>query len=216
MRMRLLALADIHAEQQALDHLAAFLKHERFDAILYAGDFTQFGPAGFASDVLDVLQRAAPVYAVPGNLDTPDVLELLKKRGVSVHGETKKLGDWKVAGWGGSPKGFVTTPIQFTEEQIWEGLAALDIGPKTILVTHAPPRGIGDISSKGEHAGSTSIRRIIEERQPALHICAHIHQQEGIFELGPTKIVKVAPAKGGRAAVIKLDRAIDTELISFW
>ena len=55
----------------------------------------------------------------------------------------------------------------------------------TILLTHAPPYGTKtDTLPSGEHAGSTSIRKIIEEYQPTLNLCGHIPESRGIDQIG--------------------------------
>lgn len=80
---------------------------------------------------------------------------------------------------------------------------------KTILVTHSPPYDSGvDKTSAGVSAGSKSIRRIIEEKQPFMNICGHIHEAGGEAVIGETRIIKVPPANERRAACIVLNKEV--------
>lgn len=62
-----------------------------------------------------------------------------------------------------------------------------------ILVVHGPPRGCGDWSTFGnEHCGSPSLRKRIEEVQPRLVVCGHIHGGYGRYSIGATTVLNVA------------------------
>jgi Icc-related predicted phosphoesterase len=53
-----------------------------------------------------------------------------------------------------------------------------------VLITHGPPFGIGDRSSRGEHAGCADLRRRIEGLPNLrLMITGHIHEGHGIRSL---------------------------------
>jgi hypothetical protein len=62
-----------------------------------------------------------------------------------------------------------------------------------------------DVVGSGAHVGSTSIRAIVEEFQPPLVLCGHIHEARGIARHGPTTIVNAGPANQGHSAIIDLD-----------
>ena len=64
-----------------------------------------------------------------------------------------------------------------------------------VLVTHTPPFGFSDLQSDGSHEGSQAVLDSINEKQPVLHLCGHIHHSWGasskkgdtlIHNLGPT------------------------------
>jgi Icc-related predicted phosphoesterase len=51
--------------------------------------------------------------------------------------------------------------------------------------------------------GSASLRKIIEEKKPALCVCSHIHEGAGKTDtIGNTKILNVGPLSHGNIAVI--------------
>lgn len=51
-----------------------------------------------------------------------------------------------------------------------------------ILVTHAPPLGIGDTNGKGEKSGCLDLLQTVRQRvQPKFHIFGHIHECKNSF-----------------------------------
>lgn len=205
--MRILALSDLHSEEAVLNGLRSLLKKERFNLILIVGDITQRGPVSYAEDLLDAIGEEN-VLAIHGNMDTQQVIEALEKRGIFFHLKKVEVGGWNFVGFGGSSPTPFGTPIEYSEEQIYDELSRMRVNPKTILVTHSPPYNSGvDTTSKGVSAGSKSIRRVIEEGKPFMNICGHIHEAEGEAVIGNTKVVKVPPAMNGRALELELEDA---------
>ncbi|MCL5011516.1 MAG: hypothetical protein M1594_01315 [Candidatus Marsarchaeota archaeon] len=70
------------------------------------------------------------------------------------------------------------------------------------LATHAPPFGVLD-ESKGRRIGSTALRKIIEEHQPLVNFCGHVHETEGTEKIGKTLVVKVASLMFGKAVLFE-------------
>jgi Icc-related predicted phosphoesterase len=48
-----------------------------------------------------------------------------------------------------------------------------------ILVTHGPPEGILDRTSRGERVGDAALRRRVDEVGPRLHAFGHVHESSG-------------------------------------
>lgn len=200
--MRLLALADIHNARNVIDKLKRILE-EKWDVILIAGDITNRGPVLFAEELIATIPHNT--FAVHGNMDTTDVIELLENKGISVHCKRKELGKYNVVGIGGSNPTPANTPTEYSENKIEYELNKLEINSNTILLTHAPPFNSGlDMVGNGFSVGSRAIRDIIKKKQPCLNICAHIHEQEGKKWLGKTLVVKLGPAMHGRVAEINI------------
>lgn len=61
-----------------------------------------------------------------------------------------------------------------------------------ILVLHGPPHGHGDRTVRGNHTGSPSLTRRLEQVQPRLAICGHIHEARGEYHVGGTLVVNVS------------------------
>jgi hypothetical protein len=213
--MRVLALSDLHAEETVLEGLRSLLERERFDLILIVGDITQRGPLSYAEDLLDVL-RGQNLLAIHGNMDTQQVVDLLEMKGILFHLSKVEIGRWNFIGFGGSSPTPFGTPIEYSEEQIYDELGRMRVNSKTILVTHAPPYDSGvDKTSSGASAGSRAIRRVIEERKPFMNICGHIHEREGETTIGETRIVKVPPAAKGRAVEISFGEKVEVRFIQY-
>jgi Icc-related predicted phosphoesterase len=61
-------------------------------------------------------------------------------------------------------------------KEYWSGIP--DAGLVDVLITHGPPRGIGDQSAPeygGEHVGCDDLARQVEISQPYIHVFGHIH-----------------------------------------
>lgn len=52
-----------------------------------------------------------------------------------------------------------------------------------IIISHGPPKGYGDLTSRGEHVGSEALLKRIKEVKPKYVITGHIHFGRGIFEI---------------------------------
>ena len=67
------------------------------------------------------------------------------------------------------------------------------IPPDTdIVVGHGPLRGYGDHNGEpgdASHVGSTAMTETLEQLQPRLVVCGHIHSGYGRYELGGTEII---------------------------
>ncbi len=200
--MDILVLSDIHDSEEALDRVRVLASKRKFDALFIAGDISNSGSVEFVKELIAPFEN---IYAVPGNMDRPPVVGLLKENGISVHNKKRKLGKFEVAGFGGSNQTSRNMPFTFTDQEMGEALGKLEIGRKTILLTHMPPRGCYDLVD-GENLGSAAIRKIIEDKMPFMSISGHIHEHEGEQMLGDTIVVSVGAAKNLRAGIIKVEK----------
>ncbi|WP_457615047.1 metallophosphoesterase [Methanopyrus sp.] len=201
-----IATADFHGDVKKAERVAEKAADEDADVIFVAGDVSDFNledPAQVAEEIVDVLkEHGQEIMAVPGNCDTPEVVRVLDTSGVSVHLKVKHIGRYDVVGMGGSNPTPFDTPLEFEEDVIESRLRELmnSAGEPVILLTHAPPKDTSvDKIEAGDHVGSEAVRKIVEEFQPKLHICAHIHEAAGEDELGNTRVIN--PGPGGTVVV---------------
>ncbi|VVB72999.1 Metallophosphoesterase, calcineurin superfamily [uncultured archaeon] len=82
-----------------------------------------------------------------------------------------------------------------------------------VIVTHQPPRGAQDTLYNGQSSGSVGLRRFVEEFQPDLLLCGHIHEDRGEARIGSTKIVNVGELRRGFGALIEIDEQINVNWI---
>ncbi|MEM4188574.1 MAG: metallophosphoesterase [Candidatus Hadarchaeum sp.] len=206
--MKLLAAADFHGNSGAENNLSKLLKGD-YDCLILIGDLTNFGPPEVAESLLDLVKESGTTcFCVPGNCDPKSILQVLDKKGVNLHGRCAKLGDLNFLGLGGSNLTPFNTPFELTESEIQEELAtaSCETVGELVLVTHAPPHGTKvDRIREGTHVGSKSIRQFIEQRQPLLALCAHVHEGRGVDQLGRTLVVNPGPMIKGFAAELIID-----------
>ncbi len=214
--MRILALSDLHGLNPRSLH--EYLDENKVDLIIIAGDITHFGPPELARDILDdIASYNIPLMAVPGNCDPNSIHSHIENsRAMNIHARTVNIKGLNFCGFGGSNPTPFNTPLEFDEEEIYMAIKDVIGDHLTILVTHAPPYGTrADIIPSGEHVGSKSIRRIIEEYQPKLNICGHIHESRGEDRIGDTVIVNPGKASEGEVCLIEIgeDGKINTHFI---
>ncbi|MEM5879450.1 MAG: metallophosphoesterase [Candidatus Aenigmatarchaeota archaeon] len=196
--MEILIVSDIHNDVENLMEYIDKVALLNFDVIVFPGDFTDVPPKGFSSlDISKIILEelkslGKPILALPGNWDR-NVIELLEKEGVSLHGHGKVIDDIGFYGFGGARTPF-NTSYEPSEEEIENGLKrAFDDVKKSkikVQVTHAPPIGTKiDVVYSGAHVGSEAVRKAIEAYRPLLAISAHIHEARGIDEINGTKLI---------------------------
>ena len=111
-----------------------------------------------------------------------------------LHGTGMTIDGVNFFGIGG---GIPVTPFgswsyDFTEAQAVELLA--DCPQGCVLVSHSPPKGAVDLSSRGDSIDSTAIRDVIERVRPALVVCGHVHASPGRQAMiGETAVVNAGP-----------------------
>ena len=71
--------------------------------------------------------------------------------------------------------------------------------PHTVLVSHNPPKDSAcDVIPGNIHVGSTAVREFLEEAQPDVCLCGHIHEARAVDRVGRTIVVNPgALAQGG-------------------
>ena len=125
-----------------------------------------------------------------------------------------------IVGFGGAKLGLYNN-FAFPEEEIYASLDrmfnGITIPPAdrfTILLVHDPPMETAlDFTFIKTHAGSVSVRRIIEKWQPNLAVAGHIHESPGIVRLGSTLTINAGEAKFNHFATISVgDSGIDASL----
>ena len=214
--MKLIALSDIHG---AYEKAQAVLSSEwPWDGLIMAGDLTTHGTPEEAARALDMLLSfGSPVAAVCGNMDPAPLEEIFASKEVSVNARGMLWGDIGVFGVSASPPTPMHTPYEISEDEISaraiRGLNDVSAARLKIFVPHAPPANTAvDKLRFGGHAGSTSVRSFIEQNQPCLAVCGHIHEARGKDMINATTVVNCGPAGKGHYAVIHAGEHCAVEL----
>ena len=188
--MRLLAFSDVHRDDRQARRLAE--RAADVDAVIAAGDFASVHRGlERVIDMLVVIET--PTVLVPGNNETEDALREACRgwRAAHVlHGEGTEIEGVSFFGLGG---GVPVTPwdwsFDLTEDEAEDRLSGCPSGG--VLVVHSPPKGHVD---GGRHLGSEAILRTIEEKQPRLVVCGHIHEAAGEeSRIGASLVLNAGP-----------------------
>ena len=193
--LQLLLFSDVHNDLDACRQLVD--RAPEADIVVGAGDFC-VARRGLETtvDVLSAIE--GPTVLVPGNSESADELTVACRDWSNahvLHGAGIDLQGISFFGIGG---GIPVTPFgawsyDFTEEEAVRLL--VDCPEGGVLVSHSPPRGVVDQDSRGQHLGSTAVRRAIEQNAPQLAVCGHIHGSWGERNtLGSTTVINAGPA----------------------
>lgn len=203
--MKIYATADIHGAQHRVNEALSVIKKFKPNVIVIAGDITQFGPADAAINILN--QFPSPVYTLPGNIDTADVWEGIKKtEAVNIHKKQTQVDGLTFMGINAVNE--AETELFLSDDTLLSYLEHTDV-----IISHVPPYGFQDTVFLGKHAGSKALRQIVEKFKPLLVISGHIHERPGFTTHGPTTIVNCSMGKKGRGAIIDIDHDVEVTLI---
>lgn len=217
--MRILSMADLHGRAEKLFPL----KGMDVDLITFCGDLHNLGTIDQARPVAEALAGLGPpVLIVPGNMDSKEIVpELWNVSGLrTIHRSSYRHGDCGFIGFGGM---VIPDPIRLkyknlyfhTDDDIYESLTRLygDISDSRykIVLAHQPPRNSRDLIYNGESGGSVGLRLFVEDFQPDLLLCGHIHENRGEAKIGSTKVINVGEMRRGYYAIIELNDEIGVE-----
>lgn len=193
--MRLLLFSDVHTDLEACRRLVA--RSEEVDVAVCAGDLAAMRKG--LQPVVDTFSEIeVPTVLVAGNGESADELaaacdQVGWESSHVLHGSGVELEGMAFWGIGG---GIPVTPFgpwswDFSEDEARELLVECPEGG--VLVSHSPPHGHVD-TSRGEHLGSRAVFEAVEEKQPRLVVCGHIHscwEQEST--VGASRVVNAGP-----------------------
>lgn len=192
--MKLLLFSDLHVDLAAARRLVD--RAANVDVVIGAGDFGNVR-RDLQKCIDELKSITKPVILVAGNNESTDELAAACRTWPSahvLHGTSIEVNGITFFGIGG---GIPVTPFgswsyDFSEEEARDLLA--NCPPRSVLVTHSPPHGAVDLSSRGQHLGSTAVRDVIQRTAPLLVVCGHIHGSAGQqSKIGAAPIVNAGP-----------------------
>lgn len=197
--IRVALISDTHMRHEAL-------AVPEVDVLVSCGDFTKRGTRDETVVFLDWLARqpARAHVVCAGNHDffaehEPDAMRrLAAERGV-IYLEDEEADVLGLRVWG-SPVTPVFRSMAFNVprggriREVWERIpVGLDL-----LITHGPPRGLGDRTFLGMRMGCDDLRDVVAARAPRVHAFGHIHEDPGEFvapEASGTRFLNVASSR---------------------
>ncbi|MCH5276978.1 MAG: metallophosphoesterase [Desulfovibrionaceae bacterium] len=209
-------LGDVHGE---VGRIADIPELAGADGVILTGDLTKLGAVSAARAVIEAIQAVNPVVlAQIGNMDRPEVNEWLEGEGINLHRKVRELAPHTaLLGVGGSTFTPFGTPSEFPEARFAEWLEALAARAREyrglVLACHTPPWDtVCDRTGNGQHAGSRAVREFIEEHQPQVCLCGHIHEARGEQRIGRTHVLNSGAFAAGGYALLHLGDEVRAEL----
>jgi uncharacterized protein len=191
--VRLLAFSDLHCDLDQGKQLVEMAADA--DVVIGAGDFASMHE-GLPETICTLAAIETPTVLVPGNNETVDALRAAVDgwdAATVLHGEGTTIDGTEFFGLGA---GIPVTPWDWSfdldDEAAAEMLSPCPEG--AVLVLHSPPKDHCDSAGAGGNFGSPALLRAIEEKQPRLAVCGHIHESWGCeSQVGPTPVHNLGP-----------------------
>ncbi|HOM18604.1 MAG TPA: metallophosphoesterase family protein [Thermoguttaceae bacterium] len=228
--MRLLGITDLHNAVAMLDRILQ--QAGPVDLVLLGGDITNFGAPEQAQQIVaHVLQLGFQVLAVAGNCDSAEIEQRLQELGVSLYRRAVVLGETAFQGLSAMPP-WKSRMYHFSEDQLaddlQQGYRELQHSKESVggaapsensswkihvVLSHVPPRDCKlDRTFLGRHVGSLALRHFVDQVQPDLVVCGHIHEGRGLDRIGRTWILNCGAASGGSYGVVEIGPELRMEL----
>ena len=202
--MRFLAVSDLHGD---LDSVRRAIDGLRPDALLCCGDWGD--PAEIVEPELIAIAGLLPMVSTFGNHDPIESLGRLRDRDGSPvlldQGEVRDFQGLRVAAIGGIWAKSHRKPFYVTDEDVSSFASRIaDDGPVDVLLTHACPIGLADLTPKGTRGGQRCFLDANKMIAPRIHLCGHIHvAQERTLKDG-RQILNVGATPEGSVVVIEV------------
>jgi Icc-related predicted phosphoesterase len=191
--VKILAFSDLHRDLEQGAQLVEMSAEA--DVVIGAGDFASVHK-GLEETIGALAAIATPTVLVPGNNETVEALREATggwSAATVLHGEGTAIDGVEFFGLGA---GIPVTPWDWSfdldDEAASEMLAPCP--EEAVLVLHSPPRDHCDSAGGDTHFGSPALLRAIEQKQPRLAVCGHIHESWGCeSQVGPTPVRNLGP-----------------------
>ncbi|PIY60199.1 metallophosphoesterase, partial [Candidatus Woesearchaeota archaeon CG_4_10_14_0_8_um_filter_47_5] len=113
----------------------------------------------------------------------------------NIHGYSVRYRDIGIFGAGGANIGINRIEENEIHGLLKQGFDKIKYLEKRIMVTHVHPTGTLMERFSNIVPGSSGVRKAVEEFQPDILICSHVHEAEGIEEtIGKTRVLNVGRA----------------------
>jgi len=188
--MKILAIGDLHGDSYLAKQLAKKADKEKVDLVIICGDITMNESS--TDNLVGFFKQK--VLLVPGNHESLATANFLAElyNAKNIHGYSVNFGDIGIFGCGSANIGL----FQLSEDEI---LSTLKKGAnyvkkcnKKIMVTHVHPAGTLMEKFSKIVPGSKGVRKAIEDIQPDILFCSHVHEAEGIEDkIGKTTVINV-------------------------
>lgn len=168
------------------------------DVLLHCGDFSGRGTAQQIIDFNEWLgeQDFKHKIVIAGNHDfmfenEPETAQKLLTNAIYLQDSSTSIENIKIYGSPWQPW-FHDWAFNLKRGEALADKWALIPEDTDILLTHGPPWGIGDMTSRGENAGCEDLLEKINEIHPKYHCFGHIHEDSGSWEINGTHFINAS------------------------
>ena len=212
-----IAIGDLHGHVSRIGDVPGISQAQ---GVLVSGDMTDYGSRALTQSLLSQIEHVnSNILAVIGNMDTPEVEDVLEEKGYNAHARAIDL----CCGVGLIGVGYSTptpfgTPSEVGDAQLKTWLDQAIQGAKDfehlILMAHNPPFDTRtDRVGIDQPVGSHAVREFIETYQPDVCVTGHIHESRAVDRLGKTQIVNPGLFGAGGYVVIRFSHGgLEAEL----
>lgn len=196
-KLRVLAFADIHGDKNLLEKHLKTASEQNVDLVIIAGDIASRESPDTAPEnsIGPFLKIGKTVLLVHGNWETEGLIKFLS----DVYG-AKNLDGYSlmykgvgIFGAGGATIGPISTSEKEIDYKLRKGLKYVSGAKKKLMVTHSHPANSIISKFTTVFSGSSAIKKAIDEFQPDVMVCGHVHEAEGVEEIiGRTKVINVS------------------------
>lgn len=169
-----------------------------------------------------------PVFLVAGNSDflrkevgNKGLEEIIGKNVTLLKSRIARFGNIYIAGFsyyrGYSEKKYDKNKV--FDKRLGNLFSRIKYPRRTFLLMHEVPYGIFDLvklkssPAYGEHVGDPIINKNLKKKKLLAHICAHMHEYQGMKILHSTPIITTGYGRFGKHVIIELDGSMNLEFV---
>lgn len=193
--MRLFIFTDTHGDKKIISSLIKKIQNSAPDVVICAGDLTDFG-AGLKKLLNMFKKTKLPLLIIPGNHETNSSLTKAcqkTKFAMNIHKKVYQVNNYLFFGYGLGGFGRKNPEL----EKLISKIKYHAKNKTLIIITHQPPYKTKLDKIPSGHAGSKSIRKLIEKLKPKINICGHLHENESKEDKLHSTII-INPGKNGK------------------
>ncbi len=190
--MKILGAGDFHGDKNLVERLAEKATKEKVDLVILCGDLTN---EDSIDNILEPFkEKGHKVLLVGGNhesIATADFLATINEA-KHLHGYSVRYNDIGIFGCSSANVGIEALSEEEIFETLKKGHEKISYLPKKIMVTHVHPKYSLMANMSVKNFGSIGVSKAIQELQPDILLCSHLHEAAGVEEqIGKTRVINV-------------------------
>lgn len=190
--MRILGAADFHGDMNLARKLAEKAEKEQADLVVLCGDLAEDDST--ENIIKPFIDKQKKVLLISGNHEsvaTADFLATLNDA-KHLHGYSVRYEDIGFFGCGSANCGIHGISETEIHQTLLDAHKHISYLPKRVMVTHVHPKDSKMAQFTSQNFGSSGISKALEELQPDILLCSHLHEAEGVEEIiGKTRVINV-------------------------